>query len=193
MIISRASLLKRAFTKSGLQATPNNAIRNFILTQSVRKHGSWTYRTAAEGVPLKIRIWGQACSGCKFSFNRNLIKILFGRYMPMMCFSPYTYCSYVVVGFLAFILGLWTYYWRVSISRSPSMDRWRARNSTAWSWLNSVWTNRSPEQNERERERNGKIPKLCALLEQLFGYNLLRKHKKLQIQWIQLYFEYVVK
>lgn len=123
MIISRASLLKRAFTKSGLQATPNNAIRNFILTQSVRKHGSWTYRTAAEGVPLKIRIWGQACSGCKFSFNRNLIKILFGRYMPMMCFSPYTYCSYVVVGFLAFILGLWTYYWRVSISRSPSMDR----------------------------------------------------------------------
>lgn len=152
MLLSRGTVLMRALSKFGPKSTPINAIKQNSQMQLVRYSGAWTYRTAAESQPLYKRAWVQACGGCKFVLvdsgsknNRRTRRHCAVHNVQIKCFGywfkPYRRCgyivfslyfSYVVVDYLAFILGLGPYRWRISISRAKRLDRCRIRNSTRW-------------------------------------------------------------
>lgn len=151
MFATRAPLLSRAlvqFARNGkyLGVAASRNTKQLQLQQKRFGH-DWTYRTGIESNPLYKRVWAQACGGCKwiesFSSHNAIIATIIPVFLQLKLENHFIckYFSHVVVDYLAFVLGLGTYCWWISISKCGRMDRCRAWNSTRWyRWIVEIYS-----------------------------------------------------
>lgn len=111
MLGTRASVLTRAITQFarngkllGVAAKNSNQLQ----LQSIRFSGDWTYRTGHISHPLWKRATAQFFGGCKFLDLTTANAQRISSNGNFVFHSPF-FSSYVVVDYLAFVLGLGTY------------------------------------------------------------------------------------
>lgn len=155
MFASRAPLMFRALKM--LNRSPVNTVNKMncvspVLQTTRSMSAAWTYRSSKGAPARSVRIWAELLGASRFlPFNFNSAYNMFhfnGKKMSTnevdkrnwlddnSCF----YYSYVVVDFLAFVLGLGTHCRRIPISRTTSLDKCRARNSTRRWRINEIKT-----------------------------------------------------
>lgn len=129
MLATRGLALSRALLRSAPKTICNGQTPQ--LQQLRKMSGAWRYRTGAAPHPRSVRWTAEIVGGCEYC---KCLQLIDSTAALQWIYLWHNY-SCVVVDPVAFLVGLWPYYRRVSIPRSIKLD-WCRTGYTAWWWVN---------------------------------------------------------